>query len=249
MSQLSFSNVPMMGFSSYYSDLASGSWNAIDVSGYEGPGGTSLWAASPLVMVKMRLKREVSQLLQSIEGAGGAKGCDRAWDSCQKQLCGLLGVAAESNDLAKREAANRLQKMLLLGAGMGQTRLKYQEEVDYGRKQVALVSQGQAAADVALLGLGAMLGDIALATEALALAIDHGHSVHTPHRRKVKATLACVATFEWAATTLTWLVENAGAGTERDLATQLLGSLEELVARYPVVTESAGRATAAPPSA
>ena len=143
----------------------------------------------------------------------------------------------------------RLQKMLLLGAGMGQTKLKYQEEVDYGRKQVALASQGQAAADVMLLGLGAMLGDIALATEALALAIDHGHSVHAPYRRKAKATMACVATFEWAAATLTWLIENAGASPERDLAAQLLGSLEDLVARYPVITESTGRVTAAPPSA
>lgn len=249
MSQLSFSNVPMMGFSSFYADLAAGAWGVIDVTGYEGPGATPLWNASLFVVVKMRLKREVSQLLQSIEGAGGAKGCDRAWDSCQKQLCGLLGVAAESNDLAKREAAMRLQKILLLGAGMGQTRLKYQEEVDFGRKQAALVSQGQAAADVTLLGLGAMLGDIALATEALALAIDHGHTVYAPYRRKAKATMACVATFEWAATTLTWLMENAGPGTERDLAAQLLESLEELVARYPVMPESTGRVTAAPPSA
>lgn len=249
MSQLSFSNVPMMGFSSFHTDLASGPWGLIDVSGYEGPGAKALWSAPPLVLVKTRLKREVSQLLQSIEGAGGAKGCDRAWDSCQKQLCGLLGVAAESNDMAKREAALRLQKILLLGAGMGQTRLKYQEEVDFGRKQVALVSQGQAAADVTLLGLGPMFADIALATDALALAIDHGHTVHAPYRRKAKATLACVATFEWAANSLTWLMENAGPGPERDLAAGLLATLEELVARYPAVPESTGRVTAAPPSA
>lgn len=250
MSQLSFTHVPSTGFSSFYAKFTSGVWALIDISAYEGAGAIPLWNAPTLVVVKVRLKKAVVELLHSIEGAGGAKGCDRIWDGCQKQLNGLICVAAASNDPAKRDAAGRLQKMLLLGAGEGQTRLRYQEEVDFGRKQVALVSQGQGAADVALLGLGSVITEIDSATNALAAAIGHGNSVVAPHRRKAMATVACVATFGWAVESLGWMFEHGRPGPDQELAMELLATLNELVARYPaIMTPATHSQEVAPPSA
>jgi hypothetical protein len=247
MSQLSFTHVPATGFSAFHAKCTTGTWALIDISAYEGASATPLWNASTLVVVKVRTKKVVTELLHSIEGAGGAKGCDRIWDSCQKQLNGLIGVAAVSNDPAKRDAAGRLQKLLLLGAGEGQTRLRYQEEVDFGRKQAALVAQGQSASDVALLGLGPVITEIVAATNALAAAIGHDNSVVAPHRRKAIATMACVSTFGWAAESLGWMVEHAGAGPDRELAEALLATLDELVARYPATTTVATPAPNASP--
>lgn len=249
MSQLSFTHVPSTGFSAFHAKFTTGVWALIDISAYEGTGAMPLWNAPTPVVVKVRMKKVVTELLHSIEGAGGAKACDRIWDSCQKQLKGLIGVAAVSNDPAKRDAAGRLQKMLLLGAGEGQTRLRYQEEVDFGRKQAALVSQGQGAADMALLGLGSVMTEIASATDALAAAIGHGNSVVAPHRRKALATVECVAAFGWAADSLGWMVEHANTGPDRELAVALLATLDELVARYPaIMTPTTHSQDAAPPS-
>ncbi len=217
MSPLSFTHVPQAGFSAFGAQLSMGVWALVDTIAYGDPT-QPLWNAPMTVVVKIRIKRAVMGLLEAIAGAGGAKGCDRRWDGCQKQLNGLLHVAAVSNDPAKQEAALRLQKMLLLGAGEGQTQLRYQEEVDFARKQVALTSQGQGATDVALLGLGPLMAEIVLATDTLAAVIGHGGTSRTPYRRKANATTMCASTFSWASETLSWMAEHGGAGPERELA-------------------------------
>ncbi|MBK9264642.1 MAG: hypothetical protein IPM54_33260 [Polyangiaceae bacterium] len=248
MSQLSFAHVPQAGFTAFGSTMSTGAWALVDTTNYENSS-TPLWNAPMTAVVKIRMKRTVMGLLEAIAGAGGAKGCDRQWDSCQKQLNGLLGVAAESNNTAKREAAERLQKMLLLGAGAGQTQLRYQEEVDFARKQAALTSQGQGAADVALLGLGPIMAEIASATDALAAAIGHGETNRTPYRRKATAAMECATTFAWAADTLSWMVEHGGEGAERELAMALHASLVELAERYVATAPAALAQQAAPPNA
>ena len=111
-----------------------------------------------------------------------------------------------------------------------------------------MAAQGQSSQDIALLGLGSVMAEIAQATESLALAIGHGQSVHAPHRRTVVLTRECAATFGWAADTLGWIIERIGAEPEKELAQALRSSLDELVARYPS-TPVAHTAEAAPPSA
>ena len=111
-----------------------------------------------------------------------------------------------------------------------------------------MAAQGQSSQDIALLGLGSVMTDIALATESLALAIGHGLSVHAPYRRTVVSTRECAATFGWAADTLGWLIERLGAEPEKELAQALHSSLDELVARYPSAPVM-HTAEAAPPSA
>ncbi|MBK9259552.1 MAG: hypothetical protein IPM54_06900 [Polyangiaceae bacterium] len=247
MSQLSFAYVPQAGFSSFGATLSSNPWALVDASAYDDPA-KPLWDAPMLVVIKVRMKRSVHGLLVAIAGAGGAKGCDRVWDGCQKQLNGMLGVFAASNDSVKRDAATRLQKTLLLGAGEGQTQLRYQEEVDFGRKQVALVSHGQGAADVALLGLSPMMTEIAAATEALAAVIGHGTTTAPPHMRRAKATAACSMTFGWAAESLEWIIEHGGNAPEREIAMAMHASLKDLVERYAVLAKPTQSTEAPPPS-
>lgn len=237
MSQPSFAYVPHTGFAAFNATLATSPWSLVDTSAYNDPA-KPLWNAPLLVAVKVRVSRTVQGLLVAAMGAGSARICDQTWDGCQKRLNHGIGMHLASPDHDKRDAALRLKKILLLGAGEGQTRLRYQEEVDFGRKQVALVASGQGAADVALLGLGSTMNEIAVATEALALAIGYGESVVAPHARRAKATASCVLTFGWAAEYLAWMTSQAGAGDERALAMSLLATLDELASRYPAPTRT-----------
>ncbi len=236
MNPLVFTHVPAEGFAAFAADLSSGPWAIIDSSTYEGPNNSaakSLGDAPTLVVVKLRLMWGIRTLVHAVEAAGGAKMQDRAWDGAQKQLNALLSAAAASNDPAKREAASRLQKVLLAGAGEAQTKLRYQQEVDFGRKQALFASQGQSGADVALLGLQPVMAEIAAATDTLAATIGHGDTEHAPYARKLVATAECAATFVSAAHLLGWLAEHGSPGPDRERAIALRVPLEELVARYP----------------
>lgn len=247
MSQLSFTHVPLAGFSAYGAQLSTGAWALVDSSAYD-DSNKSLWNTPTLVVVKLRLKRQVQGLLQIIAGAGGAKACDSAFDTCQKHLNRHLRLVSISTDSAKRDAALRLQKLLLLGAGEAQTRLRYHEEVDFGRKQVLLASQGEAAKDVQLIGLGPIMTEIAAATDALANAIGYGETSSAPHQRRAKAVAQCIVTFGWAAETLSWMIEHAGHGSQRELAIALHATLADLVDRYAVISVSPRSQEASPPS-
>lgn len=242
MSQPSFAHVSPEGFASFNTQLNEGDWALIDTSAWETANQSpakALGDAPLLVFLKVRMKWSVSALIAALQGAASAKDLDINWDNAQKQLNALLAAAAVSTDPSKREAAARLQKMLLSGAGEGQTKLKYQQEVDFGHKQALLVSQNPGAADIALLGLGNAMNDIAQATSALAAAIGHGEGPERPSERQKLAASACSATFGFTAQTLAWLAANGLAGEEQNRAQRLRSSLVELAARYPAPTGNA----------
>lgn len=248
MSQLSFAHVPQAGFFAFNATLSSNPWTLVDASNHDDPA-KPLWNAPVLVTIKIRMKRSIHGLLVAIAGSGGAKGCDRVWDACQKQLNGMISVHSVSHDATKRDAAARLQKTLLIGAGAAQTQLRYQEEVDFGRKQAALVAEGQGATDATLLGLHPLLNEIAAATEALAATIGHGETVSPPYLRRAKAVTTCALTFGWAADYLDWMIQSGGNSPERDIAMTLHASLAELSQRYPAPVRTSHSAEAPPPSA
>lgn len=251
MGSLFFSYVPAEGFTSFKQALASGAWGAVDTVQWEGPDQTAakpLGEAKMVVGHKLRLKWGIEALVLAMEGAGSAKDRDKAWDGAQKQLRALLAAAALSSDAAKREAAGRLQKSLLLGAGEAQTRLKYQQEVDFGRNQALLTSQGQAAADVALLGLGNVMAEIQSTTNALAAAIGHGNSSGRPFERLEEATAACAASFAAVAEQLEWQSQHAQPGPDREQAMSLRAPLETLVERYSAAKEKAAATPAEAPA-
>jgi hypothetical protein len=186
MGSLSFTYVHQEGLTSFNTDLAADAWAAVDTTPWEGPnktGAKPLGDAPVVVVHKLRLTWGIAGIVEAIGGASTAKECDKTWDGAQKPLRALIAAASAGSDQAKRDAGSRLQKTLLLGAGEKQTTLKYQQEVDFGRKQALLIASGQGAADVALLGLGGVMDEIEKATEALSIAIGHGESSARPFER------------------------------------------------------------------
>ena len=236
MATATFTYVPLEGFAAFNNELDGDVWGKIATTGWEGPNNSAakpLGDAPALVLLKILLRWGIASLVSAVEGAASASDCDVAWDGCQKQLNGLLIVGAASANPQKREAAVRLQKELLLGAGTAQTKLKYQQEVDFGRKQLLLLSQGQGAADATLLGLADVQAEIAKATDALAAAIGYGENAGRPFERRAAAVSSCRATFADVAGTLQWLSANGMPGADREQASALLATLEAVVARYP----------------
>jgi hypothetical protein len=235
MKQLVFTHVPAAGFAAFDIELSAGDWECVDSSRDDR---VKRRAAKPLeegptlVIVKLRLKWAIAELLQAIDVAGDAKECDRHWDTLQNQLASFLGAREVSNDPVKRAAAQRLQTILLLRDSAAQTKLPYREEVDFGRNQVVHVSQGQGAADVASLGLVPLMLEIAAATEALALAIGHDTCTKSPEERKLSARAACAATFASAAYWLGWIAEYGSEAADRNRAVALRAPLEQLAGRY-----------------
>ena len=236
MAQLSFTNVNEEGFIAFSQSLTADDWGAIDITSYEGPNRTALVPlcdAPTVVLYKLKLRWAIGEFLDARAGADSAKDLDRNWDDAQKRLRRLLDAAATDRDGAKREAAARLKNSLLMGAGEGQTKLKYQQEVDFGRQQLQLTSSGQNAADIALLGLATTMSDIEDATDALAAGIGHGQTNRRPSKRRREAMAACASVFLTVAKDLAWLAEHGQDGADRARAGRLWSTLEVLSLRYP----------------
>jgi hypothetical protein len=250
MAAYAFGAVIEDGFISFTTDLAEGEWSLIDTSTYEGPGRTALKPlcdAPAAVVWKLQLSWAIGALIAAKAGAAGAKDCDKAWDTIQKRIKALLSVALTDADPQKRAAAERLQKGLLLGAGTAQTNLNYHQEVDFARKQLVTVSEGQPAADVALLGLAPTMAEVAATTDALAVAIGHGEGDDRPSERVRAALSACSATFGAVATQIAHLTTKGQVGADRERAQDLLKPLAALLARY-APAAAAPAAPADPPA-
>src|SRR5262245_25291286 len=156
MKDITFTYVPAEGFIGLSNDLLQGAWGLVDATAFEGPDRT---AAKPLcdapfaIHLKLQLAWVLGALMAAKDGAGSAGDLDRSWDATQKRLRSRRDTAAADKDPKKCEAAGRLKKSLTIGSGgEGQTKLRYHQEVDFGRQQLRITSSGQAAADVALLG-------------------------------------------------------------------------------------------------
>lgn len=254
MRNLVFGNVNPEGFLGFAAELEQGEWATIDVSSIEGPDRTAL---KPLcdtptaIGWKLSLKWVIGGLADARDGAGSAKDLDRIWDALQKKFAALVKAAENDTDAAKRAAAGRLRKTLLRGAGAGQTKYAYQQEVDLGREQVLAAAGGQTAADVALLGLGSLFAEIDAATQDLAAAIGHGEGSDRPSERFRAAVADCAAVFASVSGRIAWTAANGQPGEDRQRAEQLLEPLAALVARYPAAATAAATppATPAPPPA
>lgn len=242
MSDISFAHVPTEGFLSFSALLNTEPWASIDIAPWEGPGQSasqSIGNAPTWVTIKLRLSWTITALSDALSGSATAKDCDVLWDNGQKRLDALLTAAAVHTDPQKREAAQRLQKLLLTGAGQGQTKLKYHQEVDFGHHQAGVVAQGQGAADVALLDLGSVMDEIAQATHTLAAAIGHGKGSGRPFERQKAALSDCASVFSDTVDWLAFLSERGFAADDRERAIALRQSLEAVAKRYEKSAKSA----------
>ncbi|MEI7894679.1 MAG: HD domain-containing phosphohydrolase [Myxococcales bacterium] len=129
---------------------------------------------------------------------------------------------ATDPDANKRAAALRLQKLLLRGGGTGQTRLKYQQEVDFGREQIKAAAKDEAAKDITLLAIDTLMASIHTATENLAGSIGHGETDQRPSEQVRGAKAECAAACIWAVHTLTRLGNRGTVAGEKYLSFQVV---------------------------
>ncbi len=251
MSEPSYAYVPEEGFEGFAQELSQGAWALIDTKDFEGAGQA---AAKPLcdaplqVTWKLRVAWVLVELGAARGGADLAKDVDNAWDGTQKRLAGLLAAGTHDKAHEKRAAAARLQKAFLLGAGSGQTKLRYQQEVDFGRTQAQLAKEAQYAADIALLGLDSLVTEIEEATDALAEAIGHGQGKgRRPSERRRAALGACSTTFAAVADSIAWVIRH-GTPADQPRAQALLVSFHALAKRYPAPPKPQSAADQATPA-
>src|SRR5207244_1102248 len=107
------------------------------------------------VVWKVRATWAIGSVEDAIGSGGGAAlaRLDAEWDSAQRAANHALAAAAEHADPAHQAAAERLRLALLSGAGSEQTKLGYDEEVDYGEAQLRVTGKSPLAADVQTVGL------------------------------------------------------------------------------------------------
>lgn len=248
MAPVTFSHVPAEAFDALARELQTGPWAQIDISVYAGPNQTPLRPlreASGLVSGKIRLLWALERHAIASKGAGQAKKLDQDWDGAQRRFNARLELAAVDADANIREAASRVRERMTQGAGTAQTRLSYQQEVDFGNRQLAIAAD-EGAADVQLLDLGSAIEDIRRTTQALAECIGHGQNNQTPAKRLRSTTVECAAACAHVHGYLVWLEDN-GQPDDARLAATLQAPLAALAARYPGTASSADDADEEPP--
>lgn len=236
MADVSFTQVPAQGFAGFGMQLETGEWSSIDISTYLGADGRlekPVTDASPFLFFKVQLSMAVHNMVLVLESTGGAKGYDDVWDNLQKRFSGLILLARASMNPAEKAAGDRLFTTLLLGKGESQTRLSYQQEVDFGRNQIRLASEPTLAGDIALLGLNGLVANISTATEKLGSAIGYGRNGLAPARQRRVSVSECMQVFGTVYRSLDWIAEYGAAGGEREKARALRSTLEDLAAKYP----------------
>jgi hypothetical protein len=256
MTRYGYGYVPEKGFISFLSDLSEGVWNDISIKPYDHPeqklAPTLLQGSSPPLRWKLRATWAITTLRDAV-GAGPAvlDQLDVDWDSTQRKLHFILGGAGEDKNPSRRDAAERLRGALLLGNGTAQTLLSWDEEVDFGRQQLALTAEGPLADDSRRLGLHAVLKEVEETTEALARGLGRSPEQKRGVARSIRlrsALAGCAAAFNGIHHEIAWFLDHTEDGDTRVRIEQMLAPFQALLDRYPS-TSSTNTGNAAPASA
>lgn len=140
MAGLGYSGVTDKGFSAFSHDLKEGAWKTVSIAQYavENKTPAGLLSAPRVVVWKLRATWAIAALDQALGiFSSDIKALDAEWDAAQRALDLSLLSAAEHKDPAVKEAAIRLRKGMLEGAGATQTNLGYGQEVDFGLQQLS----------------------------------------------------------------------------------------------------------------
>jgi hypothetical protein len=257
-----YGNVHETGFVAFAHDIAEGEWKEVSLAGYDTP-------ERRLPPDSLQIPPEVAWKLRAAWAIGGLRDAlgkspevlaelDTDWDGTQRKLYHLIGGAAEDRDPAIRAAAERLRIALLEGNGVAQTNRTYDAEVDFGRRQVELMTNGTLKADVELLGLAGMRDQVHEVTEALARGLGRapGEQRTGTRRERIRAArTACATAFNGIHSEIAWFLEHTPPGAVRSRIERLLAPFKALLARYPapaateqVETEEAEPSPAASPA-
>ncbi|MBK8252510.1 MAG: hypothetical protein IPK82_07560 [Polyangiaceae bacterium] len=225
-----------LGFSA---ELKTGAWGDIATKKWDGTtSAADLIQAPQPVIWKIRLTWGIAAVLASL-GAPRLVDLDADWDAAQRRLYHGVAAARDDKNKAVQKAADRLAAALLTGAGTAQTNFSLDDEVDFGRAQIAATSKGGPLADDAeKLNLGAQLADVQKATDALAAALgrSNGQKRHAPSKQLRLALSECAAAFNAVHEQVAWFVAKTPPGTDRDGLAALLQPLDELLSRNGPVT-------------
>jgi hypothetical protein len=127
-------------------ELSEGAWKDISTQGYDNPA-RGLPPEPFGVPQDVGWKRQAVWSIAMLRDALGIgpealAALDIEWDATERKLYHLISGAAEDRDPEIRGAAERLRPALLSGGGTAQTRLSYDEEVDFGRRQARPRARG-----------------------------------------------------------------------------------------------------------
>lgn len=241
MTRYGFGHIPEKGYISFQHELEQGAWKDIAIASLPARAqlmsGTLLFETSRPQVWKLRAYWTIEALKEALGISSNALDpLDADWDRHQRRLNFTLGAAAEDPDPAKSAAAERLRAALLLGNGTAQTNLGYDGEVDFGRQQFALTTQGPLASDSQLLGIGGLIQQISQATEALAngLGRSAGDKRSAGRATRIREALsACTGAFNAIYDEITWFLEHTEPGPAHDQLAALRAPFAALLDRYP----------------
>jgi hypothetical protein len=244
MAAYGYTSVADRGFVGFDGELNQGAWAEIATQAHENAAknnAAALLDAPRPVVWKLRLRWVIAELL-GVLAAPTLESLDKTWDAAQRRLFHHIAIGVDNDDAAVRAAADRLRTNLLSGTGTAQTQLSYEDEVDFGRKQIALTGEGGPLhADAKKVKIGNALADVHKATDSLAQALGRsgGEKRKAPSKRLRDALAQCASTFNAVHDDLDWFIENTPAGANRDRLTALLSPLEKLLERVgPANTET-----------
>jgi hypothetical protein len=224
---------------SFGEELEEGAWGAIVVPGTlrTPTPSDALVTKKARELWKIKLLWVIAALIQTESGAldRELEVLDNDWDLGQQTLQLHTQLAEINRDPDIRDAARRARARLLSGAGLGQTRLAYHEEVDFGRRQVRLAAEPPLREDIAALGLQDTLAEIHQRTEALAVGLGRrpgGTAALAPSQLLRFALRSCVSAFNSVLTDLDWLAAQASSDELRKELEALREPMQSLLDRY-----------------
>lgn len=244
MSRYGFSYVHAAGFTGFRPRLQEGEWGSIDLTGLTLTPGTpipeALLTAPRRIAWKALLTWSVSLVEAALShtDAPAPSTLDPRWDAAQRQLRNAIVSFLDDESPELRTAAERLQRALLQGeGGLGQTKLSFRQEADFGETQVRLSRQEPLAGDIARLGLGRFLDRIERETQALRAAVGttvQAAGLQTERQEKLRQALRDASGgFTRVLGDIDWFLENLSPSASHEMLGRLREPLQELLLRYP----------------
>jgi hypothetical protein len=239
-----YGNVTDRAFVAFDRELNQGAWNEVQVTSEQSAAkeNAAVLLVAPLpVLWKLQLRWAIAGII-AVLGAPTIAKLDDAWDGTQRRLFHHIAIGVDSDDPLVRAAADRLRMQLLAGMGTAQTQLSCDDEVDFGRKQIALTQEGGPLHfDAKKVKLTAVLADVHKATEALGQALGRGSSEKrkAPSKLLRDAMAECSDAFNSVHDQLDWFISRTPPGAEHDRLNALLGPLQALLERVASTTSSA----------
>ena len=235
MAAFGYSYVSETAFVASREEFARGAWGEVTVE--EIPAdqlATVLITAPSVVALKALMVQAIDGLVTALSpDETPLEEADAAWDSVQRQFAFAIAIEEESRYSARRAAAAQLRNTLLLGGGTGQTALGYQEEVDFGLKQIRLAEKEAVQKALETTELTSRFNAVRTQTENLAELVRNAPiEVRSPRstRRRV-AHRSCVRAFNLAHAWLNLLMEANPDPATRERLAKLREPLQALLDR------------------